>query len=89
MCEDPDGITVYTKDRPWTAGEPTDAVLGDKAYSSRATRAHQRARGIEAVIAEPDDQKRRRGGRCGRSAGVVLSAVSIWLRSLTRIGGAS
>lgn len=103
-----------------------DAVLGDKAYSSRATRTHLRSRGIEAVIAEPDDQKRhrhRRGSRGGRPvgfdtekykgrnvversfatlkqwrgiatrydklaltyrAGVVLSAVCIWLRSLTK-----
>ncbi len=49
-----------------------DAVLGDKAYSSRAIRTHLRSRGIEAVIAEPDDQKRhrfRRGSRGGRPAG--------------------
>ncbi|MFE3291540.1 IS5 family transposase [Rhodococcus sp. NPDC059234] len=46
-----------------------DSVLGDNAYSSKANRAHLRARGIEAVIAEPDDQKRnrlRRGSRGGR-----------------------
>lgn len=103
-----------------------DAVLGDKAYSSKANRAHLRSRGIEAVIAEPDDQKRhrlRRGSRGGRPtgfdaekykgrnvversfaalkqwrglatrydklaltyrAGVVLSAVCIWLRALTK-----
>ncbi|WP_144862652.1 transposase, partial [Micrococcus luteus] len=29
------------------------AVLGDKAYSSRAIRTHLRARGIKAVIPEP------------------------------------
>ncbi|WP_264158714.1 transposase [Cellulomonas iranensis] len=46
-----------------------DAVRGDKAYSSRAIRAHLRARAITAVIPEPDDQKghrRRRGTRGGR-----------------------
>lgn len=46
-----------------------DAVRGDKAYSSRAIRSHLRARGIKAVIPEPDDQKgyrRRRGSRGGR-----------------------
>lgn len=55
-----------------TVGHPRsrpDAVRGDKAYSSRAIRAHLRSRGIKAVIAEPDDQKghrRRRGSRGGR-----------------------
>lgn len=34
-----------------------DAVRGDKAYSSRAIRAHLRSRKIKAVIPEPDDQK--------------------------------
>lgn len=54
------------------AGRPRtrpDALLGDKAYSSRAIRAHLRERGITAVIPEPDDQKRhrqRRGARGGR-----------------------
>ncbi|WP_280522840.1 IS5 family transposase [Rhodococcus zopfii] len=46
-----------------------DAVLGDKAYSSKSNRALLRSRGIEAVIAEPDDQRRnrlRRGSRGGR-----------------------
>lgn len=46
-----------------------DAVAADKAYSSRANRAHLRARGIKAVIPEKADQaanrknKGRRGGR--------------------------
>ena len=46
-----------------------DAVLGDKAYSSKAHRALLRSRGIKTVIPEPSDQianrKRRRsaGGR--------------------------
>ena len=44
-------------------------VLGDKAYSSGAIRAHLRRRGIKAVIPEPADQVRnrlRRGSRGGR-----------------------
>jgi len=46
-----------------------DRVLGDKAYSSRAIRAHLRERGITSVIPEPDDQKghrARRGSAGGR-----------------------
>jgi len=46
-----------------------DALLGDKAYSSRATRAALRAGGITAVIAEPADQaghRKRRGSTGGR-----------------------
>lgn len=46
-----------------------DAVLGDKAYSSRAIRHHLRRRRITAVIPEPDDQKQhrqRRGHTGGR-----------------------
>ena len=48
------------------------AVLGDKAYSSRANRAHLRSRGIQAVIPEPSDQianRQRRGSRDGRPVG--------------------
>ena len=44
-------------------------VLGDKAYSSGAIRAHVRRRGIKATIPEPSDQARnrlRRGSRGGR-----------------------
>jgi transposase len=44
-------------------------VLGDKAYSSAAIRAHVRRRGIKATIPEPADQARnrlRRGSRGGR-----------------------
>jgi transposase len=46
-----------------------DAVLGDKAYSSRANRSLLRSRKIEAVISEPSDQhghRLRRGSRGGR-----------------------
>ena len=52
--------------RPRTRPE---AVLGDKAYSSRAIRTHLRARRIKAVIPEPADQqghRRRSGPRGGR-----------------------
>jgi transposase len=44
-------------------------VLGDKAYSSIAIRAHLRRRGIRATIPEPADQARnrlRRGSKGGR-----------------------
>jgi transposase len=42
-------------------------VLGDKAYSSAAIRAHLRRRKIKATIPEPADQEanRRRRGRAG------------------------
>nr|WP_205308124.1 IS5 family transposase [Oerskovia jenensis] len=46
-----------------------DAVLGDRAYSSRAIRTELRRRGIIAVIPEPRDQqshRRRRGSLGGR-----------------------
>jgi len=44
-------------------------LLGDKAYSARAHRAHLRARGVLTVIPEPADQishRKRRGSRGGR-----------------------
>jgi transposase len=44
-------------------------MLGDKAYSSAAIRAHLRRRGIKATIPEPADQarnRRQRGRRGGR-----------------------
>jgi transposase len=46
-----------------------DAVLADKAYSSRAIRTHLRRRGIRAVIPQPADQaanRKRRGSNGGR-----------------------
>jgi len=46
-----------------------DAVLADKAYSSRVIRAELRRRAITAVIPEPRDQqghRRRRGSHGGR-----------------------
>ena len=44
-------------------------LSGDKAYSSRAIRAHLRRRGIQAVIPEPADQiknRKKRGHKGGR-----------------------
>lgn len=52
-------------------------VLADKAYSSRAIRAHLRARGITSVIPEPEDQKahrKRRGSAGGRPVRYDTSA---------------
>lgn len=49
-----------------------DKVLADKAYSSRAIRAHLRARGIVAVIPEQGTQaehRKRRGSAGGRPVG--------------------
>ncbi len=46
-----------------------EALRADKAYSSRAHRAHLRARKIKAVIPEPADQvahRKNRGSRGGR-----------------------
>ena len=46
-----------------------DAVLGDKAYPSRAIRTELRSRGIRAVIPQPSDQiahRKKRGSAGGR-----------------------
>lgn len=50
----------------WPRTTP-EAVLADKAYSSRAIRTHLRRRGIRAVIPQPADQtaNRKRLGRLG------------------------
>jgi len=55
---------------PRTVGRPRtrpDRLLADKAYSSRAARAHLRRRRIKASIAQPRDQRehRRRKGSAG------------------------
>jgi transposase len=53
-----------------TIGRPRtrpDRVLADKAYSSRAIRAHLRTGAIGSVIPEPDDQAYRK--RIGSSGG--------------------
>jgi transposase len=62
--------------RDWTVAADATVVrarpgrmLGDKAYSSSAIRAHLRRRGIKATIPEPSDQVRsrlRRGSGGGR-----------------------
>jgi transposase len=55
--------------RPGRPPPHPDAVAGDKAYSSRANRAHLRKRGIKAVIPEKKDQaahRKNRGSRGGR-----------------------
>lgn len=52
--------------RPRTRPE---ALIGDKAYSSRGTRAALRGRGVKVVIPQPSDQiahRRRRGSAGGR-----------------------
>jgi putative transposase len=46
-----------------------DAMLGDKAYSSRGNRDLLRSKGVKAVIPQPSDQiehRKRRGSRGGR-----------------------
>jgi transposase len=46
-----------------------DAVIGDKAYSSRAIRTELRSRRVKAVIPQPSDQiahRKRRGSSGGR-----------------------
>lgn len=54
------------------SGQPRttpDAVLGDRAYSSRGNREMLRRRGIQVVIPEPSDQqanRKRRGSAGGR-----------------------
>ena len=54
---------------PGRARTRPDALLADKAYSSRGHRALLRSRGIKAVIPEPADQighRKRKGSRGGR-----------------------
>ncbi|WP_200823141.1 transposase [Actinacidiphila yanglinensis] len=54
-----------------------DAVLADRAYSSRAIREHRRRRGIRAVIPQPADQnghRLRRGRAGGRPPGFDAEA---------------
>jgi hypothetical protein len=79
---------------PRSRGRPRtrpDVVLADKAYSSRAVRAHLRQRGIRTVIPVPADQKanrRRRGSRGGRPppstaatiylAGLHIAGIFLW-----------
>ena len=60
-----------------------DAVLADRAYSSRAIRAELRRRRIVAIIPEPRDQqghRKRRGSRGGRP--VTYDAVAYRRRNV-------
>ena len=65
-------LLAHLKVARGTAAPPRtrpDRIRGDKAYSSRATRAQLRRRRIVAVIPEPSDQvshRKRRGSRGGR-----------------------
>lgn len=65
-------LLAYLKVNRRKGGRPRtrpDRVRGDKAYSSRATRATLRRRGIVAVIPQPSDQiahRQRRGAHGGR-----------------------
>ncbi|MFJ2178840.1 IS5 family transposase [Streptomyces sp. NPDC087851] len=62
------GIRVL-RSGPGRPGTRPDAVLTDRAYSSRAIRNHLRRRGIRAVILQPSDQvvhRLRRGRDVGR-----------------------
>jgi transposase len=63
-----DRLAISRRDRGRRRTRP-GRVLGDKAYSSSAIRAHLRRRGIKATIPEPADQARnrlRRGNKGGR-----------------------
>ncbi|MFJ2557251.1 MULTISPECIES: IS5 family transposase [unclassified Streptomyces] len=62
------GIRVL-RSGPGRPGTRPDAVLADRAYSSRAIRNHLRRRGIRAVILQPSDRvvhRLRRGRDVGR-----------------------
>lgn len=61
------GAIVVPRPRVGRARSRPDAVLADKAYSSRATRSMLRFRGITAVIPEPRDQQA--NGKRPRSQG--------------------
>lgn len=72
-ADSPQFIPVLSKVRVrLPVGRPRtrpDAAAGDKAYSSRAIRAHLRKRRIKAVIPEKKDQaanRRKKGSRGGR-----------------------
>ncbi|KOV58061.1 transposase [Streptomyces sp. MMG1121] len=61
-----DGLHIRRRG-PGRPSRRPDRVRGDKAYSSHDNRTYLRRRGIEAAIAQPDDQhaKRRRKGQAG------------------------
>lgn len=63
--------------RTWPARTRPVAVLGDKAYSSRAIRTELRSRGTRAVIPQPSDQlrhRKKRGSAGGRPPGFDAQA---------------
>lgn len=67
-----EGLSVG-RDGPGRPRTRPDAVLADKAYSSRTTRAMLRRRGIKTVIPERRDQqqhRRNRGSHGGRPVGL-------------------
>ena len=62
-------LAVARIGRPGRPRARPDAVLGDKAYSSRANRDLLRSKRIKAVIPQPSDQiahRQRRGSAGGR-----------------------
>nr|WP_259305524.1 IS5 family transposase [Streptomyces sp. EAG2] len=66
-CETVMAAIRVPRSRPGRPRTRPDAVLADRAYSSRAIRSHLRRRGIRAVIPQPSDQvgHRLRRGRDG------------------------
>lgn len=78
-------VSRASSGRPRTT---SDALLADKAYSSAPTRVRLRARGIQAVIPERDDQKANRRRRGRRVAG-RRSSTSRGTRSATSSSGPS
>lgn len=68
-----------------------DAVLGDKAYSSRANRSLLRSRKIEAVISEPSDQQGHRlrreskGGRPPKFDAIKYKGRNVIERGYARL----
>lgn len=60
------------REGPGRARTRPDRTMADKAYSSKAIRTYLRARGIEAVIPEKDDQKANRS-RKGSAGGRPVS----------------
>jgi transposase len=68
-----------------------DAVIGDKAYSSRAIRTELRSRRVKAVIPQPSDQiahRKRRGSSGGRPPTLGLLHARPW-RDCPRCSGST
>jgi hypothetical protein len=62
-----------------------DRVLADKAYTSKANRAHLRGRGIRATIPSKADQDAHRKAKGSKDRRIVGSSetYSVWLRGST------